>query len=103
MHPATLSETLAALLRTGYTEIFTLRPDCLAGQRSAILLGVHEFEVAGHYRLAGAAPQTVVYAIFSTRFNLRGTLVHDGGDGAETGAALLVAALQAKAELVSPS
>ncbi|NML63856.1 hypothetical protein HHL22_01430 [Hymenobacter sp. RP-2-7] len=97
-HSATLSETLAALLRTGYTETFTLRPDCLAGQRSAILLGAHEFEVTGHYHPADAPPHTVVYAIFSARFNLRGTLVHDG---TEAGAGLLVAALQAKAALVS--
>lgn len=94
MHTTPLSETLAALLLTAYTETFTLRPQQNGRPALGHSAGAHEFEVAGHYRLAGAAPQAVVCTIFSTRFNLRGTLVHDGS---ETGAALLVAALQAKA------
>jgi hypothetical protein len=74
----TLPDTLTMLVQAGYTESFLPHGNLLAGQRSGILLAAAEFVVDNHYHFDGPADSaaTVVYAISSLQFNLKGTLVH---------------------------
>jgi hypothetical protein len=79
-----LPDTLTMLVHAGYTETFLPHGNLLAGQRSGIQLAADEFVVDNHYRFDGPADlagATVVYAISSLHFNLKGTLVQRADSG----------------------
>ncbi len=93
----TLSETLTALKKQGYSEDFNLATTHLSCQGQAIELFPNDFVVDQHFRFEGPsdpADEAVVYAISSARFNLKGTLVNGYGPSSDSLADELVQALR---------
>ena len=79
---ATLSEIIVLLQKEGYTEDFNLPGSHSDGSGSQLQLTPGEFMVDKHYRFEGPsdpADETVVYAISSAKFNLKGLLVNGYG------------------------
>jgi hypothetical protein len=93
----TLSETLAALKKDGYIEDFNLAATHLSCSGKAIELFPSDFVVDHHFRFEGPsdpADESVVYAITSDKFNLKGTLVNGYGPSSDALADELVQALR---------
>lgn len=71
-----LSEAMADLKRRGYTEDFSLTPDCLECSTKELRLHPENFEVDEFYRFEGDSnpdDNSVIYAISSV--TLKGILV----------------------------
>ena len=95
----TLSEILTKLNQEGYTEDFNLQATCLACQGNAVQLFPNEFVVDRHYRFEGLsdpADEAVVYAISSSKHQVKGTLVNGYGMYADPLADEMVKALREK-------
>ena len=95
----TLSEILTKLKQDGYTEDFNLRANYLACQGNQVQVFPHEFVVDKHYRFEGLsdpADEAVVYAISSSKYRLKGTLVNGYGLYADPLADEMVKALREK-------
>ena len=95
----TLSEILTKLKQEGYTEDFNLQANCLACQGNAVQLFPNEFVVDRHYRFEGLsdpADEAVVYAISSSKHQVKGTLVNGYGMYADPLADEMVKALREK-------
>ena len=93
----TLSETLTALKKQGYTEDFNLAAAHLTCAGQAIKLFPADFAVDQHFRFEGPsdpADAAVVYAISSARFHLKGTLVNGYGPSSDALADELIKALR---------
>lgn len=78
----TLSETLNGLAGAGYTLDFNIKEDCLVCDRSNTTLSPDEFQIDKVYRFEGASnpdDQSIVYAISSPRFGVKGVLVNGYG------------------------
>ncbi len=77
---ATLVEALNGLRKEGYTEDFNLLENCLdAGQ---FKIFHDEFEVDKYFRFdvaSDAADQSILYAISSPKYELKGVLVNSYG------------------------
>ena len=74
----TLSETLNALNKRGYTEDLNLQSDCLECPSQQLKLHPEEFEIDEVYRFEGMtnpADNSVVYAISSEKLGVKGVLV----------------------------
>lgn len=81
-----LDEAIEKHQSDGYTEYFHLVYDCLECMNGTFQIFHDEFEVDGHCLLAGTAeyPEgAVVYAISSTKFQMKGVLVIPHGNFAE--------------------
>ncbi|WP_217275288.1 phosphoribosylpyrophosphate synthetase [Hymenobacter sp. BRD128] len=99
----TLSQTLTALKKEGYTEDFNLKQNYLEGRNFAIRVFADDFVVDKHFRFEGdSSPddEAVVYAISSVKYQVKGTLVNGYGLYSDSVANELVKALHAK---VSPA
>lgn len=93
----TLSETLAALKKQGYSEDFNLATTYLSCPGKTMELFPNDIVVDQHFRFEGPsdpANESVVYAISSARFNLKGTLVNGYGPSSDALADELVHALR---------
>lgn len=78
----TLSEAISSLRREGYVEDFNLRQDCLHCSRTGARLSGNDFKVDKFYRFEGAsdpADESILYAISSRQYNLKGVLVNGYG------------------------
>ncbi|MBF9254138.1 cupin domain-containing protein [Pontibacter sp. 172403-2] len=92
----TVSEVLNKLKKEGYTVDFNLDDNCLICHGNALQIHPDEFVVDESYRFEGVsdpADEAVVYAISSTKHNLKGTLVNGYGMYSESMADELVKAL----------
>lgn len=93
----TLSETLNALVKRGYTHDFNIREDCLICHQNNAVLSPEDFQIDKVYRFEGASnpdDQSVLYAISSEKFNIKGTLVNGYGISADEMSSKLIAKLQ---------
>lgn len=93
----TLSETNNALIALGYTHDFNVREACLVCHQLDMTLSPDDFVIDKVYRFEGASnpdDQAVLYAISSSKFNLRGTLVNGYGISADEATDLLIAKLR---------
>jgi hypothetical protein len=83
MDPMTpLSEIINHLRQEGYTEDFNLKDNCLECQGNVLAVFPDEFVVDKFYRFEGPsdpADEAIVYAISSTKHQLKGTLVNGYG------------------------
>jgi quercetin dioxygenase-like cupin family protein len=78
----TVSEVLNKLKKEGYTVDFNLKENCLVCHGNSMEIYPGEFVVDKHYRFEGASDpddEAVVYAISSTKHNIKGTLVNAYG------------------------
>ncbi|MGY4383269.1 quercetin dioxygenase-like cupin family protein [Pedobacter sp. UYP24] len=78
----TVSEVLNKLKKDGYTVDFNLSDNCLVCSENSLKVHPDEFIVDKHYRFEGfsdPADEAIVYAISSTKHNIKGTLVNGYG------------------------
>src|SRR5262245_22929381 len=82
----TLSEAMAALRAQGYTEDFNLQMHCLECTVHEIELFPHEFEIDKVFRFYGPSDpddESILYAISSDKYELKGLLVNGYGFSAD--------------------
>ena len=87
MEMTTLTETLAALKKEGYTEDFNVKADCLLCQEGRFRLYPAEFHIDKVFRFEGESDpddEAVLYAISSEKYKLKGTLVNSYGIYSDT-------------------
>lgn len=93
----TLSETLNGLLKLGYTHDFNIQDECLVCHQTNTTLSPDDFQIDKVYRFEGASDpedQSVLYAISSPKFNIRGTLVNGYGIYTDETSSKLIEKLQ---------
>ena len=77
-----LSLAIKALHAQGYTEDFNLQPDCIDCRDATLRLHPHEFEIDKVFRFFGPSDvddESILYAISSEKYNLKGILVNGYG------------------------
>lgn len=82
----TLSEAINALRAQGYTEDFNLQSHCLDCRVGEIQLFPHEFEIDKLFRFYGPSDpddESILYAISSDTYKLKGLLVNAYGPDAD--------------------
>lgn len=97
----TLSETVKGLNEHGYTHDFNAQGDCVICHQANISLSPEEFQIDKVYRFEGVSDpddESVVYAISSPRFGIKGILVNGYGPSADN----LSAAMVEKLRTVNP-
>ena len=75
----TVTEVLEKLKKDGYTIDFNLRTNCLECADNSLQIHPEDFVVDKFYRFEGESDpgdEAIVYAISSTKHNLKGTLVN---------------------------
>ena len=78
----TLSETMEALRKEGYTEDFNLKENYLDCQGGKYQIMHHVFEIDRFFRFEGEtdpADESILYAVSSDKYNLKGILVNAFG------------------------
>lgn len=83
----TLSQAIHALRAEGYTEDFNLKAHCLECQLQEIELYPEDFVIDKVYRFFGPSDpddESILYAISSEKYGLRGLLVNAYGVDADT-------------------
>lgn len=93
----TLSETLLQLKNEGYTEDFNLKPDCIECSSKNLALSPSDFNVDKVFRFEGQSDpddQTILYAISSEKYHLKGVLVNAFGIYSDAAADALMAKLR---------
>ncbi len=82
----TLSETINGLKKEGYTLDFNISQECLVCHKSNMTLSPEDFEIDKVYRFEGQSnpdDQSILYAISSPKFNVKGLLVNGYGISAD--------------------
>jgi hypothetical protein len=77
-----LHEAIRALRTQGYTEDFNLKEDCIECEIRAINLSPQDFHIEKTFRFYGASDpddESILYAISSEKFHLKGLLVNGYG------------------------
>ncbi|GAA4423489.1 hypothetical protein GCM10023188_02350 [Pontibacter saemangeumensis] len=95
----TVSEVLNKLKSEGYTVDFNLDDNCLICHGNSLQIYPDEFVVDRHFRFEGISDpgdEAVVYAISSTKHNVKGTLVDGYGMYSDGVTSELVKALKEK-------
>lgn len=78
----TLSQTINALVKLGYTYDFNIQDDCLVCRGNNVKLEAHELQIDKIYRFEGDADpdyQSILYAISSINKDIKGLLVNGYG------------------------
>ncbi len=78
----TLSETINALKKEGYTIDFNIHEEHLVCHQADIILSPDDFEIDMFYRFEGESnpdDQSILYAISSLKFGTKGLLVNGYG------------------------
>lgn len=81
-HYDTLSEAINALQKEGYTEDFNLNQNCIECRNGEYKIFHDEFQVDKYYRFEGQtdpADESILYAISSEKYRLKGLLVNGYG------------------------
>ena len=93
----TLSETINGLIKLGYTHDFNVDKDCLKCHQTDVTLEPEDFQIDKVYRFEGASnpdDQSILYAISSIKFAMRGTLVNGYGISSDDQTSRLVEKLR---------
>ncbi len=78
----TLSQTINALIKLGYNHDFNIQEECLVCHQINKSLSPEDFQIDKVYRFEGESnpdDQSILYAISSEKFDLKGTLVDGYG------------------------
>ena len=100
----TLSETVNGLAEAGYTLDFNVQEECIVCHQANISLPPEEFEIDKVYRFEGASnpdDSSIVYAISSAKFGVKGVLVNGYGISADERTSKLVEKLQTHVQHVA--
>src|SRR3954471_2020910 len=79
---STLTEAINGLRKEGYTEDFNLQQNCIECRNGQYKIFHDEFEADKYYRFDVAsdpADQSIIYAISSGKYRLKGVLVNSYG------------------------
>ena len=93
----TLSETINGLNKDGYTLDFNVNKNCVICNHQNISLSPEDFEIDKVYRFEGETnpdDQAILYAISSTKFNVKGVLVNGYGISSDEKSNALIAKLK---------
>ena len=99
----TVSEVLNTLKDRGYTVDFNLKDNCLVCHANSLEIHPEEFVVDKHYRFEGETDpgdEAIVYAISSTRHNVKGTLVNGYGISSDPLTDKMIAALKERPDAI---
>jgi hypothetical protein len=78
----TLSETINGLSKLGFTHDFYIQDDCVVCHQTNTVLSPVDFQIDKVYRFEGDADpnyQSILYAISSIKFDIKGILVNGYG------------------------
>lgn len=93
----TLSETINGLIKLGYTHDFNIKDECIVCHQVNITLSPDNFQIDKVYRFEGASDpeyQSILYAISSAKFAIKGILVNGYGISADEASSKLIEKLQ---------
>lgn len=93
----TLSETISGLKNDGYTLDFNVQQERIAFHQTNSVLSPDDFEIVKVYRFEGASNPddlSVLYAISSSKFDMKGVLVNGYGISADTATDSIIARLK---------
>jgi hypothetical protein len=93
----TVSETINGLKNEGYILDFNIKKDCIVCQKTNTVLSPDDFEIDKVFRFEGVSnpdDEAIVYAISSTKFNAKGTLVNGYGIYADEATTVLIEKLK---------
>lgn len=93
----TLSETINALTKVGYSHDFNIKDECIVCRQTHIALAPEDFQIDKIYRFEGASDpdyQSILYAISSKRYDVKGTLVNGYGISSDDATSKLIERLQ---------
>lgn len=96
----TLSETINGLIDSGYTHDFNIQEECIVCLQTNTILSPENFSIDKVYRFEGASDpdyQSVLYAISSKKFNMKGFLVDGYGISSDIISSRLMEKLQTHA------
>jgi hypothetical protein len=99
----TLSETINELKKEGYTLDFNISNECLICKELPVALSPDDFVIDKVYRFEGASnpdDQSILYAISSAPFNVKGVLVNGYGISADDATNALISKLDAHSKYV---
>ena len=83
----TLLQAIEALRKQGYTEDFNLQSNCLDCRDNTIQLHSHDFDIDKVFRFFGPSDvddESILYAISSEKYDLKGILVNGYGVSSDT-------------------
>ena len=93
----TLSETINGLIKLGYSHDFNIDEECLVCNQHNITLSPEDFQIDKVYRFEGISDpedESILYAISSAKFDIKGTLVNGYGISYDENTSKLVAKLK---------
>ena len=93
----TLLETKNGLIKLGYNHDFNIQEECLVCHQTYIALSPNEFQIDKVYLFdeeANTDDESILYAISSEKFNIRGTLVNGYGISSNEANSRLIEKLQ---------
>lgn len=82
----TLTEAIEGLRKQGYTEDFNLKQNCIECRNGAYKIFHDEFHINKFFRFEGQtdpADESILYAISSEKYQLKGILVNGYGISSE--------------------
>lgn len=89
----TLSETINGLVKLGYIHDFNIKDNCIVCNTANITLSPEDFQIDHVYRFEGDSDpeyQSILYAISSSKFGIKGTLVNGYGISSEEATTRLI-------------
>jgi len=93
----TLSETINGLIKVGYIHDFNIHEACLVCNQTNISLSPNDFQIDKVYRFEGESnpeDQSILYAISSSQYNIKGTLVNGYGTSSDEATQKLIEKLE---------
>lgn len=93
----TLSQTINALRAEGYSLDFNIRQDRIVCHQINTVLSPEDFAIDKVYRFEGASnpdDQSVLYAISSSKFGVKGVLVNGYGISADAATDAIISGLK---------
>jgi len=99
----TLSETINGLKKEGYTHDFNIKTDYIVCSQTNVKLSPDDFEIDKFYRFEGESSpddQSILYAISSSKFDVRGLLVNGYGITADEATDALISKLETHTKLI---
>ncbi len=97
----TLSETINGLKKDSYTLDFNVQEERIVCHQRSTVLSPEDFEIDKVYRFEGASnpdDQSVLYAISSSKFDMKGVLVNGYGISTDAATDAIIAKLKAHPE-----
>lgn len=93
----TLSETINALISLGYHHDFNIGEECLVCHQTNVTLSPNDFQIDKVYRFEGESnpeDQSILYAISSPKFDIKGVLVNGYGISSDDTTSKLIEKLE---------